>query len=311
MSTSAQPPLPFGPPPPPDTSGGTASQSSSAPVVANNNSLSMSTSSPKIEKLRDGNWLAWKTCIATVLEMKKALEVATGITPQPQDPAASAIWKSKDLIARTLITTVVKDEQIIHISNCSTAAEMWNALCMTHELRRQQSILSLWRALYSTQADEGTDIPAHLNEIKSLRDRLSLSGHKTDDNDFKSILVASLPRSWESFSSSYLGYQGSTLGNQNAQTMTSAELTSLLCEEDKRRKEKEAKGEYTYTTKAGYNAHSVVHSLAWPKAWGFGLASRGFGLRKIQAGPYTQASAWLWPGLGLVTLVWVPGEGGG
>jgi transposase InsO family protein len=259
MSTSAQPPLPFGPPPhvpppPPDTSGGTASQSSSAPVVANNNSLSVSTSSPKIEKLRDGNWLAWKTRIATILETKEALEVATGITPQPQDPAASAIWKSKDLIARTLITTAVKDEQIIHISNCSTAAEMWNALRVTHEPRGQQSILSLRRALYSTQADEGADIPAHLNEIKSLRDRLSLSGHKTDDNDFKSILVASLPRSWESFSSSYLGYQGSTLGNQNAQTMTSAELTSLLCEEDKRRKEKEAKGEYAYTTKAGYNA---------------------------------------------------------
>jgi hypothetical protein len=125
---------------------------------------------------------------------------------------------------------------------------------MTHELCGQQSILSIWCTLYSMQVDEGADIPAHLNEIKSLRDRLSLSGHKTDDNGFKFILVASLPCSWEFFSSSYLGYQGSTLGNQNAQTMMSVELTSLLCEEDKRRKEKEAKGKYTYSTKAGYNA---------------------------------------------------------
>ena len=81
--------------------------------MANSNALSMSTSSSKIEKLRDGNWLAWKTCIATILEMKEALEVATGITPQPQDPATLAIWKTKDLVAHTLITTVIKDKQIV------------------------------------------------------------------------------------------------------------------------------------------------------------------------------------------------------
>jgi hypothetical protein len=42
---------------------------------------------------------------------------------------------------------------------------------------------------------------------------------------------------------------------------------------------------------------SVVHGPAWPKAWGFGPALRGFGLRKIQAGPYILALAWLQPGL--------------
>ena len=154
MSDLAQPPLPPRMPlpilpPPTVTPGGSVSQLSSVSVpstqtvMANSNALSTSTSSPKIEKLRDGNWLAWKTCIATVLETKEALEVAMGITPQPQDPAALAIWKSKDLVARTLITTVIKDEQIIHISDCSTSAEMWNALRVTHGPRGQQSILSL------------------------------------------------------------------------------------------------------------------------------------------------------------------------
>ena len=262
MSDLAQPPPPPGmpppiPPPPAVTPAGSVSQSSSVSVpstqtvMANSNALSTSTSSPKIEKLRDGNWLAWKTRIATVLETKEALEVATGITPQPQDPAALAIWKTKDLVARTLITTAIKDEQIIHISDCSTSAEMWNALRVTHEPRGQQSILSLQRALYSTQAEEGADIPAHLNEMKALRDRLALSGYRTDDNDFKSILVASLPRSWESYTTSYLGYQGGTQGNQNAQVLTSAELASLLCEEYTRRKGKEAKGEYAYNVQIG------------------------------------------------------------
>jgi hypothetical protein len=63
----------------------------------------------------------------------EALEITMDIMPQPQDPAASAIWKSKDHISHTLITAVIKDEQIIHISDCLTAAVMWNALHMTHE----------------------------------------------------------------------------------------------------------------------------------------------------------------------------------
>ena len=161
------------------------------------------------------------------------------------------LWKSKDLVARTLITTAIKDEQIIHVSDCSTAAEMWNALHVTHEPRGQQSILSLQRSLYGTQAKEGVSIAAHLNEMKATRDRLSLLGYRIDDNDFKSIIVASLPPSWESFTSLYLGYQGRTLGNQNAQVMTSAELSSLLVEEGKRKKEKEDTGEYAYNTQVG------------------------------------------------------------
>ena len=237
------PPLPFGPS---TGSSGHASQASAPAIQAANANVNMSNSFPKIEKLRDGNWLPWKTRIATVLERKEAYEVATGITPQPQDRVGAAIWRSKDLIARELITTAIKDEQIIHISECKTAVEMWEALRIIHAPRGQQSILSTKRALYSAQAEEGTDIAEHINDMKTLRDRLSLSGHRIDDTEFKSILVASLPRSWEGFTTSYLGYQGGTQGNINAQIMTVQELVSLLCEEDKRRKEKETRGEFAY-----------------------------------------------------------------
>jgi hypothetical protein len=97
----------------------------------------MSSSSPKIEKLKDDNWLAWKTRMAAVLKRKKAYEVALGITPQPSDPSASAIWEEKDVIAQELITTTICDEQVIHVSTCNTAAEMWDALRIIHEPQGQ------------------------------------------------------------------------------------------------------------------------------------------------------------------------------
>lgn len=110
---------------------------------------------------------------------------------------------------------------------------MWEALCTIHELCGQQSIISTKCALYSAQAEEDTDIPTHLNEMKLLCDRLDLSGHQINDTEFKTILVTLLPHSWELFTTLYLGYQGGVLGNQHAQIMTIQQLVSLLMEEAK------------------------------------------------------------------------------
>jgi len=257
MSNTGQA-LPQPPGPPPSTSAapsgssstGAATPASSNQTVVTNNMSNLSSSAPKIEKLKDGNWLAWKTRIATVLKRKEAYEIATGVTPQPLDPDAVSNWKLKDLVAQELITTAIKDEQVVHISECTSSAQMWEALRTIHEPRGQQSILSTKRALYSAQAKEDSDIAAHLNDMKVLRERLGLSGHRIDDMEFKSILVSSLPHSWEAFTTSYLGYQGGTLGNQSAQVMTVQQLVSLLTEEAKRRKEKEDGSEYGFSAKS-------------------------------------------------------------
>ena len=42
----------------------------------------------------------------------------------------------------------------------------------------------------------------------------------------------------------------------------------------------------------------VVQGLAWPGFGGFGLASKGFGPAKTQAGPRYLASGLAWPGFG-------------
>ena len=108
------------------------------------------------------------------LEKEKAYEVALGITPKPSKPSAVAIWEDKDTITQELITTAIRDEQVIctvHVSTCTTAAEMWDTLRIIHEPQGQQSIISTKRALYSAQAKEGTDIAVHLNEMKQKHER--------------------------------------------------------------------------------------------------------------------------------------------
>lgn len=170
------------------------------------NMIGASSSYPKIGMLHDGNWLAWKMRIAAVLKRNGAYEIVTGLAAQPQDPVAAAEWKMKDAIAQELVVTTIKDEQVLHIIECETSAQMWEALRIIHEPRGQYYIFLTKRALYTAQASEDTDIPSHLNYMRLLRQRLTLAGHPIDDTEFKAILAASLPRSWGAFTMSYLGY---------------------------------------------------------------------------------------------------------
>ena len=162
------------------------------------------------------NWLAWKTHIHTILRQKDTFEIATGVTPQPQDHDDDAVWTQKDLLAQEIITLVIENKQVLSVSECNTAAKMWEFLHAIHELHGQQSILSTKFALYSAQAKEGSNITLYLGYMKILHKHLAISGHQINHVKFKSILVTLFPHSWESFTSLFLGYQGGTQGNQQA-----------------------------------------------------------------------------------------------
>jgi len=113
MSNTGQA-LPQPPGLPPSTSAASSRSSStgvtipasSNQTIITNITSNLSSSATKIEKLKDGNWLAWKTHIATVLKRKEAYEIVTGVTPQPLDPDGVSNWKLKDLIIQELITTM-------------------------------------------------------------------------------------------------------------------------------------------------------------------------------------------------------------
>jgi hypothetical protein len=189
--------------------------------------------------------------MATFLQGKGAYQIVTGITPRPQDPAAAADWDLKDQIRKEMITTGIKDEQVIHISECVTAAQMWDALRIIHEPRSQQTIISTMKVLYSTKAAENADIPTHLHQMRAMCERLTILGHIINNTDFKAILVASLPCTWEGWTSSYFSYQGGLQGNNKADSATVQEVISIVCDEFQRRKEKQNGGDFTYTSASG------------------------------------------------------------
>ena len=57
-------------------------------------SVAADTRAPKIEVLKDGNWLAWMTRMTAVLKQKRLLDVITGNIAELQDPVVAIKWQN-------------------------------------------------------------------------------------------------------------------------------------------------------------------------------------------------------------------------
>ena len=59
-----------------------------------------------------------------------------------------------------------------------------------------------------------------------MKENLNIMGHPLADDDFAMLLVTSLPKSWDTFISSYFGFKVSEL------RVKSLELITLIIDED-------------------------------------------------------------------------------
>ena len=57
-------------------------------------SVTVSTCVPKIEALKDGNWLTWMMRMTAVLRQKRLLDVVTGNIAELQDLIAAIEWQN-------------------------------------------------------------------------------------------------------------------------------------------------------------------------------------------------------------------------
>ena len=93
--------------------------------------------------------------------------------------------------------------------------------------------VELWQPSIPFMAHKPPDdvnIPEHIADMHQQQNKLHQMGCKIDDEEFKAVLVMSLPQSWDHFISSY---QGTHLkpDKEDDHGITSQELTSVLIDE--------------------------------------------------------------------------------
>jgi hypothetical protein len=186
----------------------------------------------KIEPLKEGNWVAWRSRMTTILKFQHAYGHVEGTTPKPTDSEGAEKWCHRDLLAQILITNNISDEQMVHVNqdSISTAAQMWQSLCAVHEVRGQSAITAAKRTFYGTRAADEVNIPEHIAKMCRQQNRLNQMGCQISDEEFKSVLVMSLPQLWDHFIASYQGTHVKP-DKEGERGITSQELTSVLIDE--------------------------------------------------------------------------------
>jgi hypothetical protein len=82
---------------------------------------------------------------------------------------------------------------------------MWKQFTLVKESRGRHGIKTTHRALYRTIAEEGFDLVEQVTKLRRLQEELHMMGSIVAGEDFATILVSSLPESWDIYTSAYLG----------------------------------------------------------------------------------------------------------
>ncbi|KAF8224084.1 hypothetical protein L208DRAFT_1313462 [Tricholoma matsutake] len=119
----------------------------------------------KVDPLRAGNWISWKTRIHKFFNLFEITDVVHGVKPMPKDPAGARKWLGKDGIAQALITNNIDDQQMNHVIDATTSAEMWENLKSIHETVGLPVIMAAKHRLLNTRAEDDTNIVNHINHL--------------------------------------------------------------------------------------------------------------------------------------------------
>jgi hypothetical protein len=130
---------------------------------------------------------------------EKAPGLADPAKPTADELDAQKKWTDGDGKARTWIELSIGNAEMIHISGATTAAEMWEQLCMVKESKGRLGVLATRRALYRATAEEGFDMVEHVSKLRKLQEELHIMNNLVSDEDFVMILITSLPESWDNY----------------------------------------------------------------------------------------------------------------
>jgi hypothetical protein len=163
----------------------------------------------RTDPLDDADWISWHSRMNHILMVCGLTGYVEGETLRP-DPAIDSNgadnWACNDNYAKNLIKSNIGPSQMVHISQCTTAHEMWRSLVAVHDPKDHHTMISYFRCLFHTTANDGDDIVEHLTKLKLYWDRINLGdfGLKISEVDFKVIIANSLPPSWDDFIEPYI-----------------------------------------------------------------------------------------------------------
>jgi gag-polypeptide of LTR copia-type len=112
------------------------------------------------------------------------------------DLDANTRWQLDEAAVKQLIATSVPDTVFNRIKGGVNAMAVWDEL-KTFEGRTEMIVVELGRKLQSTHCEEDENVRSHFDRLADLREQLSAMGKTITEEEYSSILLGSLPPSYE------------------------------------------------------------------------------------------------------------------
>lgn len=171
-------------------------------------------SSTRLELLNDSNYFTWKYRMEMQLTRKDLWSIVDGSEPRPvTGTARQNAWDKRARLASAEIILNVSDSQLPHTRKSNSPIEIWNVLKEAHESSGWANRMTLLRQFVSLKK-ENDDTPSlppsgmqkHINKFNQIDESLKSIGITLDDTLRMTILLASLPASYESVVSAIESY---------------------------------------------------------------------------------------------------------
>ena len=211
---------------------------------------------PKLEA-SGKNWVIFKDRFSWALDARCMMDHIDGTGKEPKDPISEEVrakvteekplneeqkklvvewkkelkeWRQGEAITKQQIASSIPDSLFIKVRDKGTAYEIWTELGKHFEKRSRMVSIDLRRRLQEIRCAEKGDIVEHLTTLRIMREDLASMGEILTDTDFYSIVMGSLPASYDQYLSA-LNATSSVLGKQ----LSADDLMLTITEESERR----------------------------------------------------------------------------
>ena len=156
-----------------------------------------------IDKLREGNYRAWKWNCQSLLEEHDVWELVSGESQQPVKVEGQPLsedakaWEKSDKKARRIIGFSVIDELQRPVREATSAKEAWDELEKIHAPSDRPRQLALRQQLMSCKMSSNTALQDHERRFASIIEALKDAGKEMDQEDIMHQYLMSLSTEYQ------------------------------------------------------------------------------------------------------------------
>ena len=157
------------------------------------------TTTALINKFGGMNFHTWKFKMQMVLEERDLWEVTSGEIKMEQQTSAldQTMFKRKSWKALAMICLAMEDSQLPLVRSASGPLDAWSRLEGHSEKKSLANKLFLRRRFFTAKMEEGDDVLAHINKLRTLAEQLDAVGAPVSEDDLVITLLGSLSETYQ------------------------------------------------------------------------------------------------------------------